>query len=412
MLLFSLLVEFACSNKKTPIILIPGFFDSQIMVSYDSTKFPIENRPKYCPSKANNSWEFFNVLHLIPPYLFCTANLLKLHFNDTTNEIVDTKNVNVSVIDFGGIDAINKLVRLPGGFHIIDLYGEYIRELISQRGYIVKRNLFGAPYDWRLGAAQRDSHYDKMKNLIEHAYNTNDGEKVAIVAHSQGTIVLTSFLERMTSEWRQKYVKRVALLAPCFAGYGMAQLYVWLAGVPDMPWFKSKVLGDFIRSAPGFSTLFPNQAIYGNTTIFYDTNGNPVSSLDLPDFFIKAGLFEGENAKIFNYSLHFLRRVPKELDVETLIYYNSNLPTLNSINYTQPNSLSKEIIYVPGDGNVASIGTEYVCKKWAHLPNIKCIDTKDGTHHTDFLTKPSYANKILNWAFNEDPNPLFDEPRT
>lgn len=390
-------------TPKTPIVLIPGFVDSQIEATFDHNKYPIPSRPRHCSSSGSHAWKFFKVFDWLPPKLSCTVNLLELHYDNNTGEIVDTKNVNVSVIDFGGIDGINKLVLLPGGFQIIDIYGEYIRQLTQLHGYVVRKDLFGAPYDWRLGAAQRDSYWNDMQNLIENAYEINNGEKVVVIAHSQGVNLFTEFLSNhMTAAWRKKYIKRVAFLAPAYAGFGQALMYIWQGGIPILQSYHSEKLAFAMRSLPGFMTLFPNQVIFGDKPIFYDPQGKPITAKTLPDYFIKNGIFVGQNRKIFEASLKYLKQVPTFIDVETLIYYNSNVPTLNGMNFSVPNYLPKEIIYAPGDGKVPAAGPQYVCKKWANNTLVNCVDSNDATDHGDFLIKPEIAKNVINWALHDD----------
>lgn len=402
--LFSLLsITIQNLAPKTPIILIPGFVDSQIEATFDHNKYPIPSRPSYCQSSGSHVWKFFKVLDWLPPKLSCTVNLLELHYDNITGKAVDTKNVNVSVIDFGGIDGIYKLVKLPGGIQIIDIYGEYIRQLTQFHGYVVRKDLYGAPYDWRLGSAQRDSYWSDMKNLVEKAYESNNGEKVAIIAHSQGVNLFTEFLSNhVSSEWRKKYIKRVAFLAPAYAGFGQALMYIWQGGIPILQSYHSEKLAFAMRSLPGFMTLFPNQVIFGDKPIFYDPNGKPITAKTLPDYFIKNGIFEGQNRKIFDSCLKYLKQVPTFIDVETLIYYNSNIPTLNGMNFSVPNYIPKDAIYTAGDGKVPAAGAEYACNKWANNTLVKCIDIQDETEHGDFLIKPEIAQRVINWALHDE----------
>lgn len=407
----SLTILLSDLKPKTPIILIPGFVDSQIEATFDNNKYPIPNRPHYCRSAGSHVWKFFKVFDWLPPKLSCTVNLLELHYDNLTGQVVDTENVNVSVIDFGGINGVYKLVLLPGGIQIIDIYGEYIRQLTQLHGYVVKKDLYGAPYDWRLGSAQRDSYWIDMKNLVEEAYNKNNGEKVVIIAHSQGVNLFTEFLTNHVSpEWRKHYIKRVAFLAPAYAGFGQSLTYIWHGGIPILPSFHSEKLAFAMRSLPGFMTLFPNHVIFGDKPIFYDTNGKPVTAKNVPDYFFKNGIFVGQNRKIFDSCIKYLKQVPTFIDVETLIYYNSNIPTLNGMNFSVPNKLPKDAIFAPGDGKVPAAGPEYACRIWANNSLVKCIDAQNEIEHGDFLIKPEIAQKVINWALHDDSNDFsFDD---
>ena len=45
-------------------------------------------------------------------------------------------------------------------------------------------------------------HFDKMRDLIEHAVKKNGGKQAVIVAHSMGCLVSLYFITRQSADWR------------------------------------------------------------------------------------------------------------------------------------------------------------------------------------------------------------------
>lgn len=59
----------------------------------------------------------------------------------------------------------------------------------------------------------QDGHFDRMRELIEHAVSINSGRPAVLVAHSMGGLVSLYFITRQSPEWRYALVQ----LASCAA---------------------------------------------------------------------------------------------------------------------------------------------------------------------------------------------------
>ena len=49
---------------------------------------------------------------------------------------------------------------------------------------------------------KQTGHFDKMRDLIEHAVKKNGGRQAVIVAHSMGCLVSLYFITRQSADWR------------------------------------------------------------------------------------------------------------------------------------------------------------------------------------------------------------------
>jgi len=60
--------------------------------------------------------------------------------------------------------------------------------------------------------------FEKLKNLTEHAYYTNNNQRVVFVAHSMGNPMTLYFLNHMTTAWKDKFVESFVSLAGVWGG--------------------------------------------------------------------------------------------------------------------------------------------------------------------------------------------------
>lgn len=60
--------------------------------------------------------------------------------------------------------------------------------------------------------------FTRVKYLTENAYKNNDDVGVTFIAHSMGGRMLLHFLQQMSQEWKDKYVKQVITLSVPWGG--------------------------------------------------------------------------------------------------------------------------------------------------------------------------------------------------
>lgn len=73
----------------------------------------------------------------------------------------------------------------------ISSYYNHMIDVMYSRGYVAGKTLFGLPYDWRQDYAKE---YDNITAKINQALTASGQSKVAIVAHSQGGLLMKSYL--------------------------------------------------------------------------------------------------------------------------------------------------------------------------------------------------------------------------
>ena len=158
MLLFFAFV-FGTESRK-PLFLVPGILASKLQMSVTG-----ESKHWFCPKGVNKSI-FSSILNFVPPMLQCTMEYGGVRYNRANDSLVDEENVEITPYDFGGLSGIDYLIKLPFGLNFIPRFNDYI-QILKKHGYVEGKDLFGVPYDWRLGVFQKDSFWMNFKNLFE-----------------------------------------------------------------------------------------------------------------------------------------------------------------------------------------------------------------------------------------------------
>ena len=105
----------------------------------------------------------------------------------------------------------------------------------SQLGWEVGKNLFMAPFDWRVPSFNQTEFHARLQALVEEVH-ASTGQKVSFFALSEGPQVTLSFLHRMPQAWKDEHVAWFAATSPVWSGspmYGLGgagPTPLWLAG--------------------------------------------------------------------------------------------------------------------------------------------------------------------------------------
>ena len=384
--MFSFLFRFASSNR--PIILIPGLMGS--ILDGDVTK----KRYWYCPKESKaNIW--FNDKYAIPPTYKCLFDDIKLVWDNDKKEPKQPDYVNLSTVDFGGINGINHVDTLFFNQHIVPYYSVIISKL-EKEGFIVGKDIFGAPFDWRFGVYQTEEFWNRLTNLVEKVYNES-GKKVVIAGHSMGGFLLDVFLtQKTTSEWRKKYMDSGIYLAPSFGGSGLGFNSLWSKKMPFLD-----VLGEFeetISSLGGIHVHMLNHEIFGDRVVAKGIHGENLTAKDLTDYLVDNGKLYGDYHQIFKKNEPFFQHAPAQPDIPSMIVYNSGLPTAEGLDLSGEKAKS---LYGTGDLMVNTEGPKYACDNWKQT---ECHDLKSANpidNHLTMLYKDSLNQFIIDWLNRE-----------
>jgi len=197
-----------------PVILFPGLGGSGIQARLHKTSVPLF----YC----FKTWDWFGLwVQLYQGILSqpCWLENLSITYYPNNNTYGDEKGIDTRPYDFGGLNGVNKLDHFDDPLGLTDYYQHIITEL-EKVGFEAGKTIFGAPYDWRLPAdflynsdinLDGKTFHQDLEDLVELAYTKSGFQKVNFVTHSMGGPTSLFFLNRQSTEWKQKYLATLKL---------------------------------------------------------------------------------------------------------------------------------------------------------------------------------------------------------
>jgi len=251
-----------------PVIMVPGLVGSVLEAKQDDAPRP----HWYC--KSTEGWHkvWIDVDETL--FLPCLNSLLNLSFDVDAAEYVNTPGVQIRPRDFGGVHGID---------YMLPLYKEWqdIIKTFEARGYVVGKDLHGAPYDWRLagdGHAVRTAlgvggFYENLKTLIEQTVDRN-GEPASIVAHSLGCPTMHYFFHSyVSSTWLGKFVKQFVPMAGPWAGTGQA-VHLLISGDPGAAFLPEAIWKPVQSKDASTVWMLPLSSAFGDTVVLRNETHN------------------------------------------------------------------------------------------------------------------------------------------
>ncbi|EGD80040.1 hypothetical protein PTSG_10314 [Salpingoeca rosetta] len=193
--------EGPASNNLPPIVFVPGLTSAALDVELNNAPSlfgcPHTTEPgeplRMWPAQINSTKDYF-----------CFLENLKMWYDPISNQLHNRKGEKVLVEDWGGFEG------LP-------LFRKVYTPLVK-KGYVIGKNLFGAPFDWRGPARTFPDFFANMTKTIESAYAQNNNRKVAIIAASYGPQFVLAFLHRQSQAWKDKYIHWFIAESPVWSG--------------------------------------------------------------------------------------------------------------------------------------------------------------------------------------------------
>jgi len=398
MLLWFIVLTFS----KTPIVLMPGLYGSNIQVSYSKSA----SKFWFCPRHMNHSLLWLNYNLLLPPFMDCFFELLKGYYDPTTDTIGNPPYHDIDVYDFGGVEGI--MYADKDGFLGKNNYISLAKliEKLKNYGYIVKKDLFGAPFDWRIAPVGiENSFFPKLKKLIEHASESNQNQKVTFIAYSMGSLMAQRFLSQFVSqEWKDRYINKLIFLAPALAGSGISINAMWTKKFSLMYNIESETIHEAIESSPCLHALMPNHVAFGESELVRTPDGKSITAKELPGFFIEKGKISGNNIKMMAKSEAITSKRLNEVNVPVYILYNSGIGTPHSLDFSNGYDKQPVTKMAPGDDTVPSQGIEWICNNWKMNFPLVCHDFQSSNgafSHGELSNNPYVQELVYNMTISD-----------
>ena len=360
----------------------------------------------YCPRSLTNQHVWIRVRDIFRPYLNCLLDYLTVDLDNSTGRLTSRPDTSVSTVDFGGLAGIRGVGPEYFGHYLPVNYEAYIDSFVNI-GYEAGKHLFSAPYDWRFGLDQPDSYFESLRELIERAYELNNGTRVALLSHGMGGSLTHLFLtERVDAEWRRKYIDSSTYVAPAWTGSGQSLFALWRLRFPYVH-FDFGTLRKFVASLGAFHAQLPNAIAYANTTLFVTPDGQNLTGVDIINVLKEHGKMDERQMKIAERNFRFTKKLPNKPDFDVNILYNSGVPTPMGLKLRSWNDVGVPI-YGKGDSLVGSKVIEWACETWKDSGiQLRCRDLMSGEkryRHRYILKTPEMAALINKWIVGETKN--------
>lgn len=375
-----------------PLLLMPGLYGSQLYGTTNSF-----SKHWYCPKNLEDDVVWVDGKYAVPPMFNCMFEMLEAYYDEKKDIITSQPGLDIHSHDFGGIDGISKIVEILG-FKVLESF-DHMAKYMKKRGYVVRKNLFGIPYDWRLGPAglKTTSFYADLKHLIEDVYTINNNRKITFLGYSLGGMILSRFLGvEVDDEWRKQYIEKAIFLAPALGGAGDTLEVSWKLKFPILEFVSSKSVRRTIQNMPCVHVLYPNHVVFKDTVVI-KTPTKDYYPKDVPEFLISNNKIQGDTIKMLEKSVEISKQAPADPKVPIMLLYNSGHETLIGLNFEKGLDEDPTEIYTKGDGTVPYEGPFWCCNNWKKDKAILCYDMKSDSNsftHSG-LGNNAYVNELI-----------------
>jgi lysophospholipase-3 len=258
---------------NAPVILIPGLAGSVLEEKLNRSSTP----SFYCTKTSD--WQVVWLSLTAASRPDCLLDDLHVDYNKTSHRYQNQTGVEIRAYQFGNLSGIAALdPSLPS---VSGTYEKLINGL-KDAGYEEGKDIFGAPYDFRLAAdgLEQVGFFGALTSLLESAVDKNDGKPAVIVAHSMGCLVSTYFLARKDTDWLKKHIASFIAVSAPFEG-AVTALKGSISGDNfDAPVIPHDLLRPLQSTVPSGPWLFPTPDVWGNEVLVSTTGGDNYTAGD------------------------------------------------------------------------------------------------------------------------------------
>ncbi|ELP93788.1 1-O-acylceramide synthase precursor, putative [Entamoeba invadens IP1] len=367
-----------------PVVLVPGIMSSVLEGSGDVPSSIPTLYPSYCSKKFSLKTLWLSVESFIPFINECGLGYLISSWDSLTQHQVETGNIKINAQNYGSVNSIRSIVGTWPLNHVSKAFEEVVKNLEND-GYEDNVTMYAAPFDWRYFRFDEYSHvsnwYLDTQKLIERAFEKTK-QKVVIVTHSMGGLLLYKFLDFVGKKFCNKYISHWTGIATPFLGSVKALSATFQGDNMGIP-VKPVLLRKISRSIETIPLLFPSGGVerwgdkevmrIGNMTINADNVADLFSTLDT-NFYEKGKYMyrHGVNElfKKYNYTIPF--------NVSFSCVYSSGVSTPQTINFeTSDYDGNFNIETGDGDGTINLQSLEFcrtLTADWKEFHDVNHLD--------------------------------------
>jgi len=382
------------SLELQPTVIIPALMNSNLWLELH------EAHPDHFYCRKNQ--DDYSLLWLseeklyIPGYIQCWLYYLNFTYNPALHLYNSAPGVKVNILNYG--DSAADIEYLDPTHLKYPMWVQII-EGLTEVGYVLGKNLFTAPYDFRQGPDAFQVQYDALQLLIETASAANGNKPVVLISLSMGCPYTHLFLTSHVSQaWKDRYVSSFVSYSGVYAGSSDALLTILSGGNAGS---KEPKINNEIRSLArtwgSVNWLVPPARFWDDQVFVYTPEKNYTMN-DVHSLYPLFGaddsleIYEGVN----NYT------TLQDPGVKVYCYYGYNTSTLFTVSYDStdyPNASPTSMTFVDGD-DTAAVQSLALCSQWSNVTVIPV----ENMQHAGFMYDGPTVTQLIEILTNQPLN--------
>lgn len=365
----------------------------------------------------------------LPVAIDCWLDNARLEFDPMSGFSRQPAGVETRVPDFGSVESVRHLdLNSPK----MTRYFQAIIKRYEELGYQADKNLFAAPYDFRLAPQELEmSFFEPLRKLIEFAHSNGGREtlstsmealnqnaeldvkqKVTLLCHSMGCTNLLVFLRAQSPAWRQAHIRKLIALSSPWAGSIKALKALLVGEQFGLPMISGIKMRRLARNFPSVAYLLPqaevferpnkNQVEFGAQALV-ETPTRSYKVDQLEELLHDVGL--ERQWEWFKQTASLIKPLEPLADVHVDCLHSLNIPTAETIifrNATDFPNGNYELANGDGDGTV-NHQSLLVCGLWAaQFPNTIKHKIILNTSHVGILSHKQILDHIADDVLAND----------
>lgn len=127
--------------------------------------------------------------------------------------------------------------------------------------------------------------FERLKLLVEYAYNINGNISVTFVVHSMGGKMMLYFLQQMPQDWKDKYVKQMITLSVPWGGSVQAIQALSVGYDFGASVLQSAKMQQVQSTCPSVAWLLPSEDFWKPTEVMATMNKKNYTLTNIDEFF-------------------------------------------------------------------------------------------------------------------------------
>ncbi|KAK9841450.1 hypothetical protein WJX74_006021 [Apatococcus lobatus] len=387
--LFSRFCGFASGATRSPVVVVPGLAGSVL----EERIIHANSHPWWWFCQGVHDWQvlWFSLQAASRPN--CLLDEMQIHFDPNTGRYHNQTGVEIRPYDWGGLTGVAALD--PDAPSYSGTYSELIKGL-QDKGYTAKKDLFGAPFDFRLNAEalQQVGFFTNLTLLVEAAVEGNEGSKATIVAHSMGALATTFWLSRKGDAWVDQHIAAFISVSAPWQGSPTALKGSISGDNFDISVIPHDLLRPLQSTAPSGPWLFPASDVWGDKILVETAGGDKYKASDALQMLHDLNLTQ--QAELYGRSHGATYPLPK-LNVPMYCLHGSHVSTDYTFQYdvqhfsAAPPPAPASRTSGDGDGTV-DIRSLTACKEFG--PQVKIYNFPNASHLGILQQKDAVAGII------------------